>query len=232
MKATTKLKQLPISDIKIPPEAYPRVQVDWRQVERYGDALDAGAEFPPIAVAMERGQAYVIDGQHRMRAFSARGKQTIECEILDLPRKRWLLEAASWNDRHGNPLSYQDKLRTIVRLRQAGIGDRDICAGLNLVRDTLAAMLERRVVTQREGGAVALKPALAEVASKTSHLSAAELERLQRAFSGQKQLAMMLQVIELLERHLISDENERILEALSRLHELTASYARNPERAS
>lgn len=231
MKAKT--KQLPISDIKIPPEAYPRVQVDWRQVERYGDALDAGAEFPPIAVAIERGQAYVIDGQHRMRAFAARGKQTIECDIIDdLPRKRWLLEAASRNDRHGNPLSYQDKLRTIVRLRQAGIGDRDICAGLNLVRDTMAAMLERRVVTQEEGGAVALKPALAEVASKTTHLSASELERLQRAFSGQKQLAMLLQVVELLERHLIRDGDERILEALDRLHELTASYARNPERVS
>src|SRR3989304_3681097 len=111
MKSTTTIKELPISEIQILPEVMPRLESDWHQEHRYAAALDAGAKSPPICVVMERGQAYLIDGRHRINAFLARQRHSIDCEILDLPRDRWLLEAAARNDRHGFPLTYQDKLR-------------------------------------------------------------------------------------------------------------------------
>lgn len=112
--------KLPIDKIVIPQGLLPRIfGVKEEKVEEYAEAMESGAEFPPIKVWQKPDGTYqVIDGVHRISAYRKLGKKYIEAEIIqDIEDEVEFMErAAGENLSHGLPLSKEDKMELARRL--------------------------------------------------------------------------------------------------------------------
>lgn len=78
-------------------DIYPRLQISHKAIESYGEALNAGAKFPPILVQKIKENSHektiVLDGLHRLEACRKVGHNEIEVvrwkdEVLD--KREWL----------------------------------------------------------------------------------------------------------------------------------------------
>ncbi|WP_114679319.1 helix-turn-helix domain-containing protein, partial [Desulfotruncus alcoholivorax] len=92
--------QKKISDVVIDETIYPRADFDPDTVERYREAMTAGAIFPPIAITQDN---RLLDGRHRLEAYKLVGTAEIEVKIEEPadPAAR----AVELNLRHGKPLT-------------------------------------------------------------------------------------------------------------------------------
>ena len=112
--------KLPINKIIIPQGLLPRIfGVNEGKVEEYAEAMENGAEFPPIKVWEKLDGTYqVIDGVHRISAYRKLGKEYIEAEIIqgiedEVDFMEWAIKE---NLKHGLPLSREDKREDARRL--------------------------------------------------------------------------------------------------------------------
>ncbi|WP_297456193.1 helix-turn-helix domain-containing protein [Persephonella sp.] len=112
--------KLPINKIIIPQGLLPRIfGVNEEKVEEYAEAMENGAEFPPIKVWEKLDGTYqVIDGVHRISAYRKLGKEYIEAEIIqgiedEVAFMEWAIRE---NLKHGLPLSREDKREDARRL--------------------------------------------------------------------------------------------------------------------
>jgi len=99
---------LSIDDVSIHAPLYPREQVDEKTVDAYVEALEAGAEFPPIEV--QHGTHFVLDGAHRLEAHRRHGAQQIAVVVVDPADP--LEYAIAANMQHGKQMSRDDKKRS------------------------------------------------------------------------------------------------------------------------
>jgi len=118
-----KTVMLPIDSIGFDPEFYPRVngKEDWLTVLRYKEALESHAEkadpsipgaFPACHVIKAPGFDFphlLLDGLHRLRAFTAAGYEELPCVIENLPRSKWLARSVELNIDSKRPLDSGDK---------------------------------------------------------------------------------------------------------------------------
>ena len=119
--------EINISDLTWESSIYPRGGKNEKTIEAYMEALNIGAQFPPIKIQKvlnytdgnEKTEAtLILDGLHRWFAFK-------ECGLKEIPAIEWkkdpldyeknhitlLLEAANANISHGDRLSSNDKKR-------------------------------------------------------------------------------------------------------------------------
>ena len=91
-----------------------RTRVDPRTVRQYSEAMQAGAEFPPVTLAHIDGSLYLVDGWHRIAATLANSKAVILADVSEMTfnEARWY--AASANRKHGLPLKTKE-LREVFR---------------------------------------------------------------------------------------------------------------------
>ena len=122
--------KLPINKIIIPQGLLPRIfGVNEEKVEEYAEAMENGAEFPPIKVWEKLDGTYqVIDGVHRISAYRKLGKEYIEAEIIhgiedEVDFMEWAIRE---NLKHGLPLSREDKKEDARRLYIKGRKPEDI----------------------------------------------------------------------------------------------------------
>jgi len=76
-----------LSAIVWDPEIYPREKWNTSTIERYADAIKAGAQFPPVVV--EQGTNRLLDGKHRTEAHKVYAEQYAR-------RQESLIEGESW----------------------------------------------------------------------------------------------------------------------------------------
>jgi len=69
-----------IQDIVIDETIYPRTGFDPDIVERYREAMAAGAIFPPLAITTD---GRLLDGRHRLEAYKLIGMDEVEVIIED-----------------------------------------------------------------------------------------------------------------------------------------------------
>ena len=116
--------KIPLDKIIIPQGLLPRIfGVNEEKVEEYAEAIENGAEFPPIKVWKKPDGTYqVIDGVHRISAYRKLGRQYIEAEIVeDIQDEIDFMERAiQENLKHGLPLSREDKREDARRLYLKG----------------------------------------------------------------------------------------------------------------
>jgi len=112
---------------------YPREKKSEKTVDTYCEALNAGAEFPPIEIQRvtnypdKEGETFIIlDGFHRWEAYKRNKAAEIGIkewipEAIDYKQSQiiLLLEAAERNSRHGDRLAENDKKRTARRIAEA-----------------------------------------------------------------------------------------------------------------
>jgi len=119
--------KIKIKDLTWDPSIYPRGAKSQQTINAYSEALDIGAQFPPIKIqrvfnypvadGTKTTQATIIlDGNHRCEAFQEKGIQEIPAiewkdHPLDYEKNKipLLLESAQSNTLHGDRLTPNDK---------------------------------------------------------------------------------------------------------------------------
>jgi hypothetical protein len=110
-----------LSSLTVDMALYPRKRIDWGRVERYADAMRAGATFPEIKYAEVKGKHVVIDGVHRYHARKKIKHQTILAEDLGVMTEGDAFAAAvKYNVGHGKALTSVEKLDAYKRLLEQG----------------------------------------------------------------------------------------------------------------
>ena len=100
--------ELPIDEIKVDEEAYPRLRVDEQKVEQY--AVNWERITAPIDVALVDGEYLLEDGQHRVEAARKLDHTTIRARVFERTSLQDVLtHAIRKNARHGLQLSMDDK---------------------------------------------------------------------------------------------------------------------------
>ena len=119
--------EVDISDLTWDQFIYPRGGKSEKTINAYVEALEIGAQFPPIKIQRVFNYAdgndtteaiIILDGVHRSSAYKEKGIKKIEAvEWKDKPldyeknKTALLLESAECNTRHGDRLSSSDKKR-------------------------------------------------------------------------------------------------------------------------
>jgi len=99
--------EIAIEQIVWDPSIYPRSKWSSSTVERYAEALEAGARFPPVV--LEAGTNRLLDGKHRLEAYKLAGRTTILAEWHKVPEGMSpKYYAATLSAAHGDRLSYAD----------------------------------------------------------------------------------------------------------------------------
>jgi hypothetical protein len=109
--------QIRIDAIRHDPELQMRdAGVDVGIVAEYADAMEAGANFPPIVVYFDGEVYWPADGFHRVNAATKVGRETIDAEVRDGGKRDALLHAVGVNAFHGLRRTAADKRRAIVAM--------------------------------------------------------------------------------------------------------------------
>jgi hypothetical protein len=111
------LGSIRIDAIRHDPELQMRdAGVDVGIVAEYADAMEAGANFPPIVVYFD-GEAYwPADGFHRIAAAKQAGRETISAQVHSGGKREAMLHAVGVNANHGLRRTAADKRRAIVAM--------------------------------------------------------------------------------------------------------------------
>lgn len=140
-----------IASVVVDLDIYPRKEWSQATIRRYADAMDAGAEFPPIV--LERGTRRLLDGMHRLKAAESLELSSIVAEFHTVPEDASpLLYAASLSSAHGDRITNAE-MREIAR-REAvargldhGVGEavaRYLSAKPRTVRSWIADLYEEK----------------------------------------------------------------------------------------
>lgn len=116
-----------------------RTKLDERTVKSYANAMEAGAEFPPVRLADVGGTLYLVDGWHRYEAATVAGRWEIPATIHKMDQREARREAALANLTHGLTLK-KSEIRAAFRQFIKGAGHRDAKGRLTSYRDIALAM--------------------------------------------------------------------------------------------
>ena len=216
---TSSTNLIKINSIHFNEEKYPRMGWSWNISWGYAKAMKAGANFPPIEVAKIRGKFHLLDGRHRIESFKMNGEEYISAVIYHNFKNldEVFIEAVKKNMTHGRPLTPADKAKIILKLKDLKYSTKDIC---NLVRvpiTDLKSFVAKKITYSTSGKEIVIK-------KPVGHLSGEVvpdfLEDIQKGFSGQTQISVLDEMINLLEGDLIDVNNKRILRRLTKIKRL------------
>lgn len=150
-KATLSLAEL-VEDYDL----YPRHSVDEAHVSQLYQALQAGAQLPPIIV--EAASKRMVDGWHRARAWK---KHLGPTAVVDVILREYatesdlLSDSVRLNAAHGRPLGTLDQVRIVAMCQHRGM-EIPVIARIMNVTEPKVHRLQIRVATYEgsDGGAV------------------------------------------------------------------------------
>jgi ParB-like chromosome segregation protein Spo0J len=238
---------IPINQITIDEEIYPRNQRDWMLTYVYENAMKAGAEFPPILVgekrdwmltyvyenAMKAGaefppilvgekgkrQYVIIDGAHRFTAWQKIGKDKVPAVLSQRPEKDWLYESIEINSRNGKSLTVQEKLTNAVRLQEQGYSPQEVSAAVFIPEGELTRLIAERAIVRSSD-----KSALVAKAVVTPTKEQIHTKDDQQHFYSRNQISALKEILELLERNLLDAKNEEIIELVKNLEKTANAW--------
>lgn len=114
-------------------------------VERYKAAMSGGAKFPPVlAIRDKRGKLIIIDGNHRLAAFSSLGK-TVPVFVVESRTEPQTIALMTYecNVQHGFPTSDQERLQQAIWLIDNGATHDTAAKTLSLNRSQVAGAWQR-----------------------------------------------------------------------------------------
>ena len=117
---TAEIRDIPLDEIEAGGSTQMRVAgIDPAVVADYGDAMEAGAVFPPIIVFFDGTAYWPGDGFHRIEAARRVDRENISADVRDGGQRDALLLAASANATHGLRRTQADKRRSVETLLRA-----------------------------------------------------------------------------------------------------------------
>jgi len=200
-------------------DLYPRAEVDSQHVHYLCDALEAGADLPPIIADKESKR--VIDGFHRYRAHKRIfGEDATVAVVLKAygSEAEMFLDAMRYNAGHGRSLTTFDRAHSVLRAEAFGISPEQVASALSITAEAVGRLRAERVGTLKVAGATAktipLKRTIRHMAGR--ELTAPQAEA-NAKLSGMEQLFYVNQLIMLIENDLLDTSNDRLMDALAKL---------------
>lgn len=115
MSDTPRLVMLPLGKLHLSARVRCRESLPAEAISRYSEALQNGAEFPPLTVCHDGALYYVSDGFLRAEAYKRVGRSHVLCEIRPGSLREARMAAAAANARHGEPRSLADRRLAVLR---------------------------------------------------------------------------------------------------------------------
>ncbi len=108
-------RTIEMSGIRTDGETQPRTAINPGIVQEYAEAMESGAQLPPVTVVFDGATFWLIDGFHRFYAHRRCGRTDIQAEVLngELADARWMCLAA--NKTHGLRRTNEDKSKAVSR---------------------------------------------------------------------------------------------------------------------
>lgn len=119
----TRRQILKIREIVVESKLYPRIESDSETSKRYAEAMESGADFPPVVVAEKNKKYYLVDGKHRLDAYDLNKKEVVDVEVLmGLNEREIFIESVKRNIGHGRPFSEEDINEIKITLEDFNLG--------------------------------------------------------------------------------------------------------------
>lgn len=112
----TERQMLPIAALRLNGGTQPRALVEPHTVQDYADALDGGAEFPPVTVFYDGNAYWLADGFHRVQAHEQLRRAEIAADVRQGTRRDAVLFSVGANAQHGLRRTNADKRRAVETL--------------------------------------------------------------------------------------------------------------------
>lgn len=155
MEAKTEVKKVKALELIMDWNLWPRYEareLSLPHIKRMRETLEAGGTLPPIII--DRKSNRIIDGFHRTRShldFFGDGAE-IMAEVRDFKNEaEMVLESARINCQHGLPLSSQDRVHVILKLRKMKSPWPVIAEALGMDKDKMRKFFEARIGMTKNG---------------------------------------------------------------------------------
>ncbi|MBA7690882.1 hypothetical protein ES703_99416 [subsurface metagenome] len=215
MKETA--QEVKVTALVLDYDFYPREQIQSFHVKQMVEAMEAGVTLPPIIV--DRKSKRVVDGFHRVRAYQKLyGKDTTIPAILKTYKTEtdMFADGIALNTTHGRPLTPYDKARCIARAEELKMEPQLTARALNMTPERLGELKTSRIATYK------MKPVVLK--RTMAHLAGEELTDEQYAYNfkagGMNQTFFINQVIAMLEADTVDWEDNKVVSAFRKLHDL------------
>lgn len=220
-----KLIKIALAELVFDYDLYPRSEIDTQHVSYLGEAMDAGAEFPPIVGCAKTKR--ISDGFHRATLYKKRMKPDDKIEFV---AKQYandaelFADAIRYNSGHGRRLTTHDKTRCLILAEKIGLRVEDVASALSLTVDAVGKLRADRVgelrVSPTHTEALPLKRTIRHM--QGTPLTPAQAKANEH-LSGMQQLFYVNQIIMILENDLLEPDNEELNERLIALSSLIDS---------
>lgn len=166
------MQKIEIEKIGYDPQHYPRVngEADWMTVNRYraslvthpwkSDPKREGA-FPPVIVVKATGYEWpyiLLDGLHRLKAFSAAGYKSIWAIVERLPQSKWIARSTELNIASKRPLDSGDKAWVASRLLHDGWNRAQVASLLEMETASFEKLMSTGVQKLSKSSVEKIKP--------------------------------------------------------------------------
>jgi ParB-like chromosome segregation protein Spo0J len=135
--------EMAIADIVISPAVYPRLDYSFERVSDLVDALEAGADLPPITV--QRGTGVLLAGRHRVEAYKRLGRTRIAAVAMDVADEDLLAFACQQDNATGLPYTQEDRQDVARRLFAAGTDLATVADVVHRSRQTVERWLQPEI---------------------------------------------------------------------------------------
>lgn len=109
-------KPISVAEIKINGGTQPRSEIDESVVSEYAEAMQGGAQFPPVVVFFDGAAHWLADGFHRTHAARRAKMDEISAEIHDGTKRDAILYSVGANYDHGLRRTPADKRKAVETL--------------------------------------------------------------------------------------------------------------------
>jgi hypothetical protein len=110
------LTPIELSSLRRDGGCQPRAQLDDDVVVEYAEAMEAGADFPPVKVFHDGTAYWLVDGYHRVAAAERLERETVNADIIQGNQRDAILHSCGANREHGLRRTNEDKRRAVRRL--------------------------------------------------------------------------------------------------------------------
>ena len=226
IKGTTATKRkaskrvLKVKDVEIIPELYPRGKTSWQTAYDYAESMKAGANFPPIAVAIYQGKFVLMDGAHRIEATKVIKGEYIEAEIFSgLTKNQIYEEAIKRNIHHGRQFSPYEKRLIVVKLKDMGYALNRISEFVQIPLGKLNDFTYGKITNSFTSGKdIVLKSSIGNMAD--SENIDEDINEIQKSFNAISQENLVSQLNIILENGLLDLNNVNLVVKLKTLKKL------------
>lgn len=110
------IRTMALKDVRFDGETQMRFELNGEVVREYSEAMQQGAEFPPIVVFFDGSHNWIGDGYHRWHAARNAGFDEFACEVHQGTRRDAILFACGVNAAHGIRRNNLDKRKAVTTL--------------------------------------------------------------------------------------------------------------------